>query len=260
MDDRAAQGALGPVVGRLHPLDLDEGPKRRPDLQQVLGEAPGELVAPAFGAALKQRFELPLERRDLALQAAAVAVGAEVIPGREQAPGYVEPLLAELLLGGEPFGVGGQIADQVRPAGLAALRIEATVGPPAIGADDALEVLAEQGRGLALVAVGGDAKDGGLRSDGAPQGALSAAQLPAGLIDVERRCRADAGKQVLIGLCQGLTLVRILTQRRKTRQVTTRQWKTGGVASALPCGSMARTRNLWLPSFTFTLCGEVQAR
>jgi hypothetical protein len=40
-------------------------------------------------------------------------VGVEVTPGREQAPGYVEPLLAELLLGGEPFGVGGQIADQV---------------------------------------------------------------------------------------------------------------------------------------------------
>ena len=136
----------------------------------------------------------PLERRDLALQAGAVAVGVEVIPGREQTLGDVESPLAELLLGGEPLGVGGQVADQVRPAGLAALWIEAAVGPPAIGADDALEVLAEQGRRLALVAVGGDAKDGDLRSDGAPQGALGAAQLPAGLVDVERRLQSGCGR------------------------------------------------------------------
>jgi len=38
----------------------------------------------------------------------------EVIPSREETPGDVEARLAEALLGGEPFGVGGQVANQVR--------------------------------------------------------------------------------------------------------------------------------------------------
>ena len=148
---------------------------------------------------------------------------SEVIPSREETPGDVEARLAEALLGGEPFGVGGQVADQVRPAGLAALRIKAAVGPPAIGADDALEALAEQGLHLALVAVGRDAEDSGVRGDGAPQGALLAAQLPACLIDVERRGFSDADKQVLVGPCQGLTRSGEDRVHRAARELRTEQ-------------------------------------
>jgi hypothetical protein len=45
VDDRAAQAALGGVVGRLDAVELVEGPERRPDLEQVIGEGAGVLVA-----------------------------------------------------------------------------------------------------------------------------------------------------------------------------------------------------------------------
>jgi hypothetical protein len=47
----------------------------------------------------------------------------------------------------------------VRPAELAPLEVEIVVGPPAVGAGDAREVLTEQRLGLASVAIGGDTKE-----------------------------------------------------------------------------------------------------
>ena len=78
------------------------------------------------------------------------------------------PCLAEALLGSESFGVGGEIADQVRPADLATVRDRSRGRPTSDRSRDAFEVLAEQRRRLALVAVGGDAKDGS-RGVTAPQ-------------------------------------------------------------------------------------------
>jgi len=69
---------------------------------------------------------------------------------------------------------------QVRPADLAALGLKSPVGPPAIRAGDAGELLAEQRQQLALVPVGGDAQQRHPRGEGAPERALAAAQAPAG--------------------------------------------------------------------------------
>ena len=45
VDDRAAQGALGVVVGRFDAAVVGERPERRPDLLEVAGHAAGVAVA-----------------------------------------------------------------------------------------------------------------------------------------------------------------------------------------------------------------------
>jgi len=129
---------------------------------------------------LEQRAELLLERVDTLKQARAVSVRAELCPGCEQPCGDLEAGGAELLLGAEALAVGGEVADQVRPAELTSLGVEVVVGPPAVRAGDAGELLAEQRLSLALVATLGDAEDGGAARERPPERALAAAQAPAG--------------------------------------------------------------------------------
>jgi len=75
-----------------------------------------------------------------------------LLPGREQLSGNLQGGLAELLLGSDSLAVGGEVAYEMGPAELAPFRIEVVVGPPAIGAGDARELLAQERLGLALVA------------------------------------------------------------------------------------------------------------
>src|SRR6266540_1146249 len=68
-------------------------------------------------------------------------------------------------------------------------RLEAVVSAEAIGADDAGELVADQPVQVLLAAVGRDPQHRRLFAEGAPERARLAAQVPAGLIDVEcRRC------------------------------------------------------------------------
>src|SRR5665648_362454 len=88
-------------------------------------------------------------------------------------------------------------------AELASLRVEVVVGPPAVRAGHAGELLAEQRLRLAAVAIGSDAKDRGAKGERPPERALAAAQAPAGLVDVERRGGAHVPEQVLVGFVEG---------------------------------------------------------
>src|SRR5665647_1536854 len=63
---------------------------------------------------------------------------------------------------------------------LRSLTSEVVVGPPAVRAGDAGELLAEQRLSRALVATLGDAEDGGAARERPPERALAAAQAPAG--------------------------------------------------------------------------------
>src|SRR5450756_744242 len=170
VDDRPAQAALRVVVGRLDAGDTGEAPQRRPALEQVLGEG---AVVPRLRALtrrlLEQRPELLLERADALAEAGAVSVPAALVPGGEQPPRDPKPGRAELLLGAESLAVGGEVAHQMSPTELAPLGVEVVVGPPAIGAGDAGEVLAEQRLGLAAVATLGDAEDRGAQGERAPE-------------------------------------------------------------------------------------------
>src|SRR5450759_4932444 len=65
VDDRAAQAALGGVVGRLDAVELAEGPQRRPQREQVLGEGAGVPVTGALArVGLEQPPQLALEGSD----------------------------------------------------------------------------------------------------------------------------------------------------------------------------------------------------
>jgi hypothetical protein len=78
--------------------------------------------------------------------------------------------------------------------------VEAVVGPPAVRAGDAGKLFAEQRLGLALMAVGSDAKECRVRGERAPERAPAATQALTGLIDVDRRRSADVTEQVIVGL------------------------------------------------------------
>jgi hypothetical protein len=114
-----------------------------------------------------------------------------VVPGCEQPPGDRESPVAELLLGGEPFAVGGEIPGEVSPTELAPFGVEVVVCPPAIRAGDAREVLAAQCPGLALMTVSGDPEERCPPSQRAPEGAPLPGCPPAGLVDVDSSCGAD---------------------------------------------------------------------
>jgi hypothetical protein len=109
----------------------------------------------------------------------------------EDAAGDREASRAEVLLGSEPLAVGGEVAHEVGRAELAPFGVEVVVGPAAVGAGDAGEVLAEQRPDLALVPVSGDSEDRCAGGERAPERALAAAQAPAGLVDVDGRRGAD---------------------------------------------------------------------
>ena len=146
--------------------------------------------------------ELGLGRRDVALEAGAVLVVLEVVPGVEHAACELEPLLAEGLLGGEPFCVEAKISLEMTPTRLAAFGVDVVVGPPAVGAADAGEPVAEQLGESVAVAVSGDPEDRRRGDGGRPEGAGRPGGRPAGLVDVDRGRPENRGDKRLVWLCQ----------------------------------------------------------
>ena len=100
---------------------------------------------------------MALQMADRALELAAVMGVLVDLPGAEHALAELEAVLAELFLGGEAFGVRGEVALQVRPAELAAAQWQVPIGPPAIGGHDRVGV-GRAALGVILVAVAGDRK------------------------------------------------------------------------------------------------------
>lgn len=98
-----------------------------------------------------------------------------VVPGGEEIAGDPQALLAERLLFDHAFAVGGEVAEEVRPAELSLAGIQVVVAAPAVGADDPGEALAKQRPGFEGVASGGDSEDRGAGGQGAPERAVAAA-------------------------------------------------------------------------------------
>jgi hypothetical protein len=119
VDDRAAQRALGVVVGRLDAVVVGERPQRGPDLQDVAREASALAVAGLLAGVLWQdRLEFAPQRADSALEPAAIAGVLEDLPCPEHLVADPQAVFAELLFGPAALGVEGEVALQVRPADL----------------------------------------------------------------------------------------------------------------------------------------------
>jgi hypothetical protein len=66
-----------------------------------------------------ERLVSALQGADRALQLAPLACVLKDLPRPEDLPAQLKTSLAELLLGGEAFSMGGEVALQVAPAQLA---------------------------------------------------------------------------------------------------------------------------------------------
>src|SRR3954451_13327086 len=100
------------------------------ELEQVVADRAGVAVARGFGrVGLEQRAQLTFEWGDPAFECRPVAVLLVDLPGGEELFGDPQPGLAELFLCGHAFGVGGEVAEQVRPAQLPFVGRELVVGP-----------------------------------------------------------------------------------------------------------------------------------
>jgi hypothetical protein len=132
------------------------------------------------------------------LQLPAVTGVGEDLPRPEHPLAQLEPRLAELLLGGEPFCVRFEVSPQVRPAELTALKRQMRIGPPAVGGDDRLGI-GEQRLGAILVAVSFDREVGVALIEEPPQRAPLTGGAPASLIHVQRLRGAQSLEQVVVG-------------------------------------------------------------
>ena len=81
------------------------------------------------------------------------------LPGPEQRFADPQARFAEGLLGAEAFGVGFEVALQVRPTDLAAAGRQMTVGPPAIGEVTIAVVWPSRSLGVVLMTISADAQD-----------------------------------------------------------------------------------------------------
>ncbi len=77
-------------------------------------------------------LQLTAKQPHLAPELSPIVGVLEDLPCPEQPLADVEPKLAELLLDGESFRVGGEVTTQVRPADLSTRQGQVAIGPPAI--------------------------------------------------------------------------------------------------------------------------------
>jgi hypothetical protein len=94
---------------------------------------------------------------------------------------------SEVFLFAHPFAVGGEVAEQVRPADLTAGGVEVVVAGVTIGADDPAVALAEHDLRLGGVPARRDPEHGSRAGKRAPERPAVAAGLPPGLVDVHDR-------------------------------------------------------------------------
>ena len=91
-----------------------ERPERRPDLEQVVGEAAVVLVLRGLPCGVVDEcVEFGLDWLDLAFEPGAVVVFAEAVPGVEEQACESEAVLAEGFLGRESFGVVAEVSLEV---------------------------------------------------------------------------------------------------------------------------------------------------
>jgi hypothetical protein len=77
-------------------------------------------------------LELGLQWRDPGPEPGSVAVLLELLPGFEELVGDGEAGGSEVCLFAQSFAVGGEVAEEVRPAQLTSVGVEVVVSAPAV--------------------------------------------------------------------------------------------------------------------------------
>jgi hypothetical protein len=197
---------IAPRGARSAWLLVGSSPRRSAKVQSA-GQALSRLRASPrvylWGGALarvaaQDRLELTAQQPNAALQLAPLAGVLVALPGPEQLRADRQARLSELALGGETFGVGLEVALQVRPAALAAPGGQVAIGPPAVGGHDPL-VAAEQLAGVAFMTIGGDPVD---REPVAERPPIAPAGRPAAASRSDRRSGGSSGALAAPGRCR----------------------------------------------------------
>ena len=110
-----------------------ECPKPGPAFEEVAGEL-AVVVRPwaLAGGVVELGVELGLQWRDPGLEPGSVAVLLELLPGFEEVVGDGEAGGSEVVLFALSFAVGGEVAEEVRPAELTSVGVEVVVSAPAV--------------------------------------------------------------------------------------------------------------------------------
>ena len=183
---RRTQRALGGVIGRLDPFRMQERPPRTPARHEIGAEAPqgiGEGLSrfDPFPHGLLDGLDHPLHRGAIPRAVAEHRPDDQHLLRQPQERGRLRMPW--------PNGLrpSPQVAHQMRPAELAALRIQAVIGAQPIRGDQPGEGGAEQGVQMGLAPTVLEQKERGDGGDRDPQPGFARPFPPTRLIDVGMR-------------------------------------------------------------------------
>ena len=181
------------VVGRLDAVGVGEGPEGGPAFEEVAGELPVVFGAWALaGGVLEQRCGAWSWSGAMRAWSAARSPSCwKLLPGGEQVVGDREAGVSEVLLFAHAFAVGGEVAEQVRPAELAAGRGRGSrsraSGPSRRSRRSARRAASCASEACRPAAI----RNTAVRLVSAPQSVRRSPRgLPAGLVDVDDRASA----------------------------------------------------------------------
>ncbi len=181
---RRAQCPLGCVIRRFHSVGTHECPQCRLQLQQV-GAERGRLGAAQRRPAVQQVPQPGALALDIAAQTRPLQRPVtDAIPPMEHVLGKTQQLLTQRPDPAAALHERRKVADQMRPAQLAAVQLQPVVPTPAVARHNTLDRIAQQRRQGGGPATGMNQEEGHATGDRRPQPATPACLFPTGFVGV----------------------------------------------------------------------------